>query len=311
MPPEAARTGEWRGDPDRLDRVLPALGMARSRSQATELILGGQVTIDGAPAAKSGVRVQPGTRLEVHGGDHYVSRAAHKLLAGLEAFAVDPAIRLCLDLGASTGGFTQVLLERGAAAVQAVDVGHGQLVPELRADPRVRVVEGCNARDLTAAALAEATGIDDAPDLVVADLSFISLGLILPAIARVAAPAADIILLIKPQFEVGRVRDGVVTDPALRAEAVRIVLRAAVAEGFGARGLARSPIAGGHGNREFLVHLTRGAAPDPTEWEGRIEALAAEQVGQTEQVAHTLQAEQSETREQPEHPGDPRANGAA
>ena len=276
MPPEAVRNGEWRGDTERLDRVLPALDLVRSRSQATELILGGHVRLDGAVVRKSGARVSAGARIEVHGADHYVSRAAHKLLAALDTFAVEADGRLALDLGASTGGFTQVLLERGARAVQAIDVGHGQLVEELRGDPRVRVVEGCNARDLTAPGLAEATGLSEAPDLVVADLSFISLGLILPAIARVASPAADCIVLIKPQFEVGRVRDGVVTDPRLRAEAIRIVLRAAHTQRLSVRGLARSPIEGGQGNREFLAHLTREAAPDQTEWESRIEALAAD-----------------------------------
>lgn len=274
MPPEAVRSGEWEGAPDRLDRVLPALGLVRSRSQATELILAGQVSVEGAVAGKAGLRVDPGSRIDVRGVDHYVSRAAHKLIAGLTEFAVEATGRLALDLGASTGGFTQVLLERGARVVQAVDVGHGQLVDQIRSDPRVRVVEGCNARELTPESLAELTGIVDAPELVVADLSFISLSLILPAVSRVASADADIIVLIKPQFEVGRVRDGVVTDPRQRAEALRIVLRAAGEQGFQLRGLAPSPIIGGQGNREFLGHFTRGAASDPTEWESRIEELA-------------------------------------
>ena len=290
VPPEAVRTGQWQGEADRLDRVLPALGLARSRSQANDLILEGQVTVDGTVAAKSGVRVVTGSRIEVHGSDHYVSRAAHKLITGLREFPVDPAGRLALDVGASTGGFTQVLLERGARAVQAVDVGHGQLVAELRDDPRVHVVEGCNARDLTAASLAEVTGLAESPSLVVADVSFISLSLILPAIDRVASPDADVIVLIKPQFEVGRVRDGVVTDPALRAEAMRIVLRAAGEQHLAIQALTRSPIEGGQGNREFLGHFTRGPVPDPTEWEQRITTLAGD--------SH-------------EHDADPRANGAA
>ncbi|MFT4233317.1 MAG: TlyA family RNA methyltransferase [Leucobacter sp.] len=280
MVPEAV----WEGEPDRLDRALPQLGLARSRSRAAELIAEGSVLLDGAAAAKAGARVERGSRIAVTGADHYVSRAAHKLIAGLDRFGVSAGGRAALDLGASTGGFTQVLLERGATTVQAIDVGHDQLVPELRGDPRVRLVEGCNARELTREGLAAGTGIAEPPGLVVADLSFISLTLVLPAIARCAAPGADLVLLIKPQFEVGRVRDGVVTDPELWAEAVRAVLDAAARCGLETRGLEASPVAGGSGNREFLVHLVladRGdgrarahaAGGDPTEWEDRIAQL--------------------------------------
>ena len=278
MPEGGARVAVWQGDAERLDRALPELGLVRSRSRATELIAAGAVTVDGRTAAKPGTRVVAGSELAVSGTDHYVSRAAHKLIAGLDRFGVDASGRLALDLGASTGGFTQVLLERGARAVLAVDVGHDQIVPELRADPRVLVVEGCNARELTAAGLADATGTDEAPTLVVADLSFISLTLILPAIARVAASDAELILLVKPQFEVGRtgIREGIVVDPALRADAIRTVLRSAAEHGFGARGLDRSPIAGSHGNREFLAHLSREDGADPTEWEARIDELVSE-----------------------------------
>lgn len=278
--PEAdgAREAVWDGAAERLDRVLPQLGLARSRSRAAELIASGDVLLDGAPAAKAGARVDPGSRVAVTAPDRYVSRAAHKLVAGLDDFGVDPAGRIALDVGASTGGFTQVLLERGAVAVQAIDVGRDQIVPELRDDPRVHLVEGCNARELTPEGLAADTGIAEAPSLVVADLSFISLSLVLPAIARTAAADAELVLLIKPQFEVGRVRDGVVTDPAQWAEAIRIVLRSASEQGLAVRGLAASPIAGGSGNREFLVHFARGErtgadAPDPTEWEERIARL--------------------------------------
>lgn len=271
-------TAVWEGAAERLDRVLPQLGLARSRSRAAELIASGGVLLDGVLAAKAGARVDPGSRVEVTAADRYVSRAAHKLVEGLDRFGVDPAGRIALDIGASTGGFTQVLLERGAAVVQAIDVGRDQFAAELRDDPRVRLVEGCNARDLTREGLAADTGVADRPSLVVADLSFISLTLVLPAIARSAAPEADLVLLVKPQFEVGRVRDGVVTDPAQRAEAIRIVLRAARELGLAARGLVASPIAGGSGNREFLVHFARGeragAQPsDPTEWEERIALL--------------------------------------
>lgn len=269
----APASAVWAGDPARLDRVLPELGLARSRSRATELIAAGGVAVNGTTAAKPGLRVPTGAVLEVSGDDHYVGRAAHKLIAALDTFGIAATDRVALDLGASTGGFTQVLLERGARLVQAIDVGHDQLAPQLRVDPRVRLVEGRNARDLSAENLAADTGEAEAPALVVADLSFISLTLVFPAIARVAAPDADLVLLVKPQFEVGRVRDGVVTSPELWAEAMRIVLAAAAEHGFAARGLAPSPIAGGSGNREFLAYFSRGAAPHPTEWEGRIAQL--------------------------------------
>jgi 23S rRNA (cytidine1920-2'-O)/16S rRNA (cytidine1409-2'-O)-methyltransferase len=267
----------WSGAAERLDRVLPELGLARSRSQASELILAGHVSLNGVIAAKAGVRVVSGSRIELAGGDHYVSRAAHKLIAALDVFAVDPEGKVALDLGASTGGFTQVLLERGALCVQAIDVGHGQLVEELRDNERVRAVEGCNARDLTPEGLVAATGIADLPELIVADLSFISLTLILPAIARVAAENVDVILLIKPQFEVGRVRDGIVTDPSLRAEAIRTVLRSACECGFGANALEISPVRGTHGNYEYLGRFTRGGGANPTEWEERIMELTGQQ----------------------------------
>ncbi|GAA1627976.1 TlyA family RNA methyltransferase [Leucobacter chromiireducens] len=269
----ATPSAVWGGAPERLDRVLPELGLARSRSRASELIAAGGVVVNGAIAGKPGVRVATGARVEVSGDDHYVGRAAHKLIAALDTFGIDPADRLALDLGASTGGFTQVLLERGARLVQAIDVGRDQLASQLRADPRVRLVEGRNARELTAENLAVDTGEAASPQLVVADLSFISLSLVFPAIVRVAAADAELVLLIKPQFEVGRVRDGVVTSPELWADAIRIVLRAAAENGFAACGLAPSPIAGGSGNREFLGYFSRAASPHPTEWEGRITEL--------------------------------------
>lgn len=249
--------------PSRLDVALAGRGLARSRSQAADLIAAGRVSVDGVVMTKSGARVSERSELHVEGADHYVSRAAHKLLAGLDAFRVSPEGRLALDLGASTGGFTQVLLERGAREVIALDVGHGQLAEPLRADRAVRVVEGCNARELTPAVLADAAGTDEAPTLVVGDLSFISLTLILPAIARVAAPAAELILLIKPQFEVGRqgIREGIVTDPALAAESIGRVVECAAGLGFthgaGRDGILPSPITGEHGNREFLAYFSR------------------------------------------------------
>ncbi|TQL44660.1 23S rRNA (cytidine1920-2'-O)/16S rRNA (cytidine1409-2'-O)-methyltransferase [Leucobacter komagatae] len=262
--------GLWNGAPQRLDRVAVELGLVRSRSRAAELIGAGGIAIDGVPATKPGAKVTAGARVSVTGDDHYVSRGAHKLVAALDEFALDATGRLALDLGASTGGFTQVLLERGANTVLAVDVGHDQLAPELRGDDRVRVVEGCNARELDADMLAELTGVADRPSLVVADLSFISLTLILPAITRCTDDGADLALLIKPQFEVGRVRDGVVTDPGLWRDAIAKVLAAATSNRLAVRGLAPSPIAGGEGNREFLVHLVRGEPSDPREWDERI-----------------------------------------
>lgn len=265
----------WSGHPERLDRALVELGLVRSRSRAAELIGAGSVSIDGVAAGKPGARVREGALVAVDGDDHYVSRGAHKLLAALDRFGLDPSGRLALDLGASTGGFTQVLLERGAKEVLAVDVGHDQLAPELRADERVRVVEGCNARALDASVLADLTGVTERPSLVVADLSFISLTLILPAITRCTDTGADLALLIKPQFEVGRVRDGIVTDPEQWAEAIRKVLRSAAALELAVRGLEPSPIAGGEGNREFLVHLVRGAPVDPREWDERIREVCA------------------------------------
>ncbi len=271
----ASMSAVWPGEEARLDRVLPELGLARSRSQAAELISVGLVRVDDAPAAKAAQRIVTGARLEVTGSDHYVSRAAHKLVAGLDAFGVDPLGLLALDVGASTGGFTQVLLERGAESVIALDVGHGQLAATIREDPRVRVVEGCNARELTSTVLAERSGVDEAPRLVVGDLSFISLGLVLPALVSVAAPEARFVLLVKPQFEVGRqgVSGGIVTDPELARAAVERVILAAGDLGLGCRGLAASPIAGEHGNREVLACFARGEAADPTEWGERIREL--------------------------------------
>lgn len=268
----------WPGPADRLDRVLAELGLARSRSRAGELIAAGSVTVNGTTAAKSGAKVPAGAIVAVSAADHYVGRAAGKLVAGLDLFGIDPGGRLALDLGASTGGFTQVLLERGVRLVQAIDVGHGQMAAEIERDHRVRLVEGCNARELQRESLAADTGEPAQPSLVVADLSFISLTLILPAIARCAAPDADLVLLIKPQFEVGRVRDGIVTDPRLWEQAIRTVLRSAADCGFACRGLAVSPVIGGSGNREYLAHFARGNEPDPTEWDGQIVALSERDV---------------------------------
>jgi 23S rRNA (cytidine1920-2'-O)/16S rRNA (cytidine1409-2'-O)-methyltransferase len=259
----------------RLDAAVAALGLARSRTHAATLIAAGAVRVGGRPVVKPSHRVALGELIEVAEADHYVSRAAHKLIAALDAFDVDPTGRVALDAGASTGGFSQVLLERGARTVLAVDVGHHQLAAELRAAPGLVVVEGCNVRHLDAVALAHLTGVDERPTLVTADLSFISLTTVLPALTATAAEGADLVLLVKPQFEVGRggVREGVVRDAAARSDAVMGVLWAAFDLGLGVLGVLASPMAGAHGNHEYLVHLRARAGSDPSEWTGRVDQL--------------------------------------
>lgn len=259
----------------RLDAALAARGLARSRTHAASLIAGGVVTVDGRPAVKPAMKVSESAELVVATSDHYVSRAAHKLIAALDGFGVDPTGRVVLDAGASTGGFTQVLLERGARTVLAVDVGHGQLAPVLAHAPGLVLVEGCNVRTLDRARLAELTGVAEPPSLVTADLSFISLTTVLPALCATAADGADFVLLVKPQFEVGRggVREGVVRDASLRAEAVANVLWAAFDLRLLTAGVLSSPIAGSHGNHEYLVHLSASRGVNPTEWMRRVEQL--------------------------------------
>lgn len=262
--------------PTRLDLALVERGLARSRSAARAAIEAGRVTVDGRAIVKASHPVAVTARLTVEGDDHYVSRAAHKLVAALDASGIDPSALLALDLGASTGGFTQVLLERGARRVIALDVGHGQLAPSIALDDRVVVVEGENARYLSAARLAEASGGAERPQLVVGDLSFISLTLILPAIVATVGVEAPVILLIKPQFEVGRtgVREGIVHDAALREEAIMGVLWAAYDLGLRASILRSSPIVGAMGNSEYLAVFRPGRGEHPTEWRGRVAELA-------------------------------------
>lgn len=275
-PPAAADSPDAAAQPARLDAALAARGLARSRTHAAQLIADGLVSVDDRTIVKASHRVHPDARVVVAGADHYVSRAAHKLLAALDAFPVVVGDALVLDAGASTGGFTQVLLERGARRVIALDVGHDQLVPQLRADERVRVVEGCNVRFLTPEQLSELTGLDERPSLVVGDLSFISLTQVLQALVSVVASPAELVLLVKPQFEVGRggVREGVVTDPALRADAVAGVLWAAWDLGLGTAGLIPSPIVGTHGNREYVVWISAEHGTNPTEWMQQITSMA-------------------------------------
>lgn len=260
----------------RLDVELVGRGLARSRAHAAELIKADRVLIDGRPARKPATPTPPGADLVVRpdpstgagtDGDEWASRAAHKLLGALQAFRdVEISGRRCLDAGACTGGFTDVLLRRGAGTVVAVDVGHDQLLPRLAADPRVRNYEGLNVRDLTPGA------IGGPAQLTVADLSFISLRLVLPALSACTTADGTMLLMVKPQFEVGRQRlgaGGVVRDPQLRAGAVVDVVKAAAESGWTLRAVAPSPLPGPSGNVEYFVRLqhrparTDAAEPGP------------------------------------------------
>jgi 23S rRNA (cytidine1920-2'-O)/16S rRNA (cytidine1409-2'-O)-methyltransferase len=221
--------------------------------------------VSGATAAKPATQVDPAAAIVVRpdpeGAPEYVSRGGHKLAGALDAFeprGLVVAGRRCLDAGASTGGFTDVLLRRGAAHVVAVDVGYGQLAWSLRQDPRVRVVDRTNVRDLDPAVVGEPV------DVVVGDLSFISLRLVLEPLTRVTRADADLVLMVKPQFEVGRERlgsGGVVRDPSVRADAVRAVAAAAAALGLGCLGVVASPLPGPSGNVEYFLWLRAGAPP--------------------------------------------------
>ncbi|MFI5845677.1 TlyA family RNA methyltransferase [Catenuloplanes sp. NPDC051500] len=260
----------------RLDAELVRRGLARSREQAGTLIEAGRVEIRGMVARKAAAQIDPADPIVVTGEDpvdEYVSRGGHKLAGALAAFGprgLAVAGRRCLDAGASTGGFTDVLLRADAAEVVAVDVGYGQLAWKLRTDERVKVFERTNVRTL----LPETIG--GQVELIVSDLSFISLRLVLPALAGCALPDADLALMVKPQFEVGKERvgeGGVVRDPALRASAVLDVCAAAYALGLGLAGVAASPLPGPSGNVEFFVWLRRGApAADPDHVRAVVEA---------------------------------------
>jgi 23S rRNA (cytidine1920-2'-O)/16S rRNA (cytidine1409-2'-O)-methyltransferase len=248
----------------RLDAELVRRGLARSRSHAAELVAAGRVRVRGATAGKPATMVDPADPIVVaddRPGTDYVSRGGTKLAGALATLApagLTVAGRRCLDAGAATGGFTDVLLRAGAAEVVAADVGYGQLAWSLRTDPRVRVLERTNVRTLTPAAIGGPVA------LTVADLSFISLRLVLPALAGCTEPGGDLLLMVKPQFEVGPGRvgaGGVVRDPALRAEAVRAVADAAAGQDLGVAGLAASPLPGPAGNVEIFLWLRRGAPP--------------------------------------------------
>ncbi len=238
----------------RLDQALVDAGLAASRSRAQALVAAGVVTVDGVTAGRPGVRVAASARLAVTGDPlPWVSRGALKLLHALEAFGLSPEGAVALDLGASTGGFTEVLLARGAAEVWAVDVGHGQLAPKLRADPRVRAIERRNVRDLK-------PGDVPAPDWITADLSFISLGKAIGPAMGLARPGATLVALVKPQFEVGPAhvgKGGIVRDLAAAEAAAAAVRRFVAGEGWTILGETPSPIPGGDGNAERLLAARR------------------------------------------------------
>lgn len=241
-----------------------------SRTEAQEAIQAGLVTVDGAPAAKAASQVHAGQALAIAGPPRaYVSRGGEKLAHGLDRFEVDPAGRRALDAGVSTGGFTDCLRQRGAASVLAYDVGYGQVHDKLRRDPAVEVRERTNVRDLTPEDIP-----GSAPDLLVADLSFIALRTVLPTLRRLVAPEAEAVLLIKPQFEAARTevgKGGVVRDPEVWRRVLTEVATAAAEEGWVGFDATASPLLGPAGNVEFLVHLTTGSATPVAEVAERID----------------------------------------
>ncbi|MGW4384082.1 TlyA family RNA methyltransferase [Kitasatospora sp. NPDC004531] len=254
----------------RLDAELVRRKLARSREHASELIAAGRVTVGGAVATKPATQVETAAAVVVAKDDtdpDYVSRGGHKLAGAFAAFVPQGLVvegRLALDAGASTGGFTDVLLRAGAAHVLAVDVGYGQLAWSLQSDERVTVMDRTNVRELTPELIGGTL-----VDLVVGDLSFISLGLVLPALAGCAAPDADLVLMVKPQFEIGKERlgsGGVVRSPELRAETIRQVASQAWQLGLGVRAVTASPLPGPSGNVEYFLWLRRDAGElDPAE----------------------------------------------
>ncbi len=261
----------------RLDAELVRRGLARSREQAAELVSAGRVTVGGQKAVKPATAVSPADPVVVIADvadENWASRGAHKLIGALDTFtSVVITGRRCLDAGSSTGGFTDVLLRRGAREVVCADVGYGQLIWRLQSDPRVVIHDRTNVRTLTA------ERIDGPVDLIVADLSFISLSLVLPGLIGCATPAADLVLMVKPQFEVGKDRlgsGGVVRDPALRAEAVRDVIASARRLGWGLAGVVASPLPGPSGNVEFFIHLRADVITDADQADALVETAVRE-----------------------------------
>jgi 23S rRNA (cytidine1920-2'-O)/16S rRNA (cytidine1409-2'-O)-methyltransferase len=239
----------------RLDLALEQRGLVQSRARARDAVLRGTVTVNGVVAAKPGQMVGDGDGIALDDpASGYVSRSALKLIAGLDAGGIDAAGKTCLDLGASTGGFTQVLIERGAAKVFAVDVGHGQLHPTVAGLPGVVSMEGVNARDLTRALLPDTIG------LLVCDVSFVSVTKVLAVPLALCAPGADAVILIKPQFEVGREhvgKGGIVSDSSAIDRAIAHVIQHVVDKGWALRATVPSPIAGGDGNKEVVAIFRR------------------------------------------------------
>ena len=240
---------------ERLDKLMVERGLASSRDRAAALVMSGAVSVDGRPAAKAGAMIDTASEIALAQEDHpYVSRGALKLVKGLEAFAIDPRGMTCLDIGASTGGFTDVLLSRDAKRVYAIDVGYGQLAWKLRSDARVVTLERTNVRSMDLALVPEPA------ELAVIDVSFISLTLVLPRIRELLQPppGKSIVALVKPQFEAGRDqvgKGGVVRDPEVRLATVEKVKTWANANGFTSGDFVESPITGPAGNVEFLLHL--------------------------------------------------------
>ncbi len=246
----------------RLDTLLVARGLAESRERARALILAGRVEVDRRVQTKAGALVASDADVAVEAPEHpWVSRGGVKLAHALDAFRIDPTGRLALDIGASTGGFTDVLLARGARHVIALDVGRGQLHWKLRSDARVTVLENVNAR---AVEPTHVPGLGAGAGIVVIDVSFISLRLILPAVPALLAPGAEVVALVKPQFEAGRGevgRKGLVTDPSVHARVIDEVTAKAATVGLERIGLIDSPITGAEGNQEFLMHLRLKKGP--------------------------------------------------
>jgi 23S rRNA (cytidine1920-2'-O)/16S rRNA (cytidine1409-2'-O)-methyltransferase len=238
------------GTRSRIDLLLVERGLVESRQQARAALLAGAVRVEGAAVTRPGLMVAQGATVELSRRPAYVSRGGQKLAAALDAFAVDPAGSVCVDLGASTGGFTDCLLQRGARRVYAVDVGYGVLDYRLRRDERVVVMERTNARDLAR--------LPEACDLAVFDLSFIGVEKVIPAACRSLKEGANLVVLVKPQFQAGRQevgRRGVVQDPQVHAAVIGRLVAWAATHGLRLRGLTTSPLLGPQGNREFFLHL--------------------------------------------------------
>lgn len=240
----------------RLDKLLLERGLAETRSKALGLIMSGSVAVDGRPVTKAGIEVPDGAQVEVKHALPYVSRGGLKLAAALDAFRIDPAGMVAVDVGASTGGFTDVMLQRGAVRVYALDVGHGQLHYRLRGDPRVINIEGVNARTIAPGLIPELC------DLATFDVSFISLRLVIPPILAFLKPDAPLVALVKPQFEAGRtlVKKGIVRDENVIAEVLASMEAFVQGIGLSVGGSIQSPIKGTKGNQEYLMHLVRGGS---------------------------------------------------